>query len=80
MIDEGQNRTPQPWTRRQFLRGIGRACAAAALAAVVGVLAARRIVSDDRRCDDQPTCGGCGLFDDCGLPRAIAARSQRETT
>ena len=62
----------QPESRREFFRHCGRAGAFSALAAVCGILIARR----NEDCINLGVCSGCRLFKTCGLPDAVAAKTK----
>jgi len=40
-------------------------------------LAARKPAAAGRRCINRGLCGDCGVFEQCGLPRALSVRQQR---
>jgi len=69
--------TPQPparTSRRELLRGLGRAAGAAALAAAAIILGRRAAARADETCDRDGACRGCERLDDCLLPRGQSAR------
>ncbi len=64
-------------TRRDFLRLVGRGAAAAALAAVAGVLLWRRQASGPVPvCIAAGVCATCRIFDRCDLDAARNAREE----
>lgn len=75
--DEPANRVEPVYAanRREFLRGGARYAWLAGLAAVSVVLVKRRGTSlPSQTCINQGICRGCGVFEDCGLPRALSAK------
>ena len=67
MNDTGRTKT----TRRQFVRGAGRAAVLTALAAGAVVMAMRK---HDDRCASNGRCHGCALLAGCDLPPAKHVR------
>ena len=66
-------------SRREFLRSGLRHVLLAGLAATTAVLARHRAGRlPGQTCINQGICRGCGAFDDCGLPQALAARQARK--
>lgn len=66
-------------TRRDVLRGAGRAVAAVALAAIAGLaIFSRRGDGDEHRCIALGLCRGCGKFRRCALPAALSAKQARK--
>jgi hypothetical protein len=60
-------------TRREFFRNIARHAAAGSLVAGISLLVLRS-GSASADCVKSIQCGGCDVFGECGLPRALAAR------
>jgi len=60
--------------RRGFIQKVGRGSMLAALAAVAGVLVARKQVQPDQECIDGFSCRECRSLSDCQLPEAITTR------
>ena len=67
MNDTGRTKT----TRRQFVRGAGRAAVLTALAAGTAATATRK---HDERCAGSGRCHGCALLAGCDLPPAKRTR------
>ena len=62
-------------SRREFLRGAGRATLLGALGLLLILLGRRAGArSEDPRCGGPAPCGGCATFAQCSLPAAIEAR------
>ena len=70
MNDTGTTKT----TRRQFVRGAGRAAVLAALAAGATVMAMRK---HDGRCAGNGRCHGCALLGGCDLSPAKHVRRMK---
>jgi len=70
MNDTGTTKT----TRRQFVRGAGRAAALTALAACTTVTAMRK---HDEQCAGDGRCHGCALLGRCNLPPAKHVRRMK---
>jgi len=65
-------------TRREFLRSFGRNVALGVLGLLTVALVRRNGVRgaglEGQQCVNRGVCRGCGVFEDCGLPRALSAR------
>ena len=62
-------------SRREFLRGVGRAAGGAALAALAaGLVFGRRVAARRDECVGNGLCRGCAALADCRLPEGKAAR------
>ncbi|MCK5067704.1 MAG: hypothetical protein KAR16_09700 [Bacteroidales bacterium] len=64
--------------RRDFVQKIGRGSLLAAMAAVAGILLARRQVVPDQECNDRKQCRECPSLSQCQLPEAITTRDHGE--
>jgi len=65
----------QRQTRREFLRGLARGAALAAVAGASGAaLAGSGKRPSGQTCINRGICRGCGVFARCGLPAALSAR------
>jgi hypothetical protein len=63
-------------SRREFLRGLARGAAGAALAGGAAALVARGQVLPPQECANQGLCRRCPVYDGCGLPQALSARRE----
>jgi hypothetical protein len=62
--------------RRLFITRMLRNASLAVLALAGGaVVVKRRRLLREGKCLNQGICRGCGVFGDCGLPRALSTRS-----
>ncbi len=62
--------------RRQFIRRVLRHASLVVLGLAGGaVVLKRRRLLREGKCLNQGICRACGVFDDCGLPRALSTRS-----
>ena len=62
-------------TRRELFTTILRYATLAVLAVIgLAVAAKRRKLLRDGICINQGICGGCGIFEECGLPLALSAK------
>lgn len=68
--------TERVGSRREFFRASLRYGILAALAAAAS-LAARKPVASGQRCINRGICGDCGVFAQCGLPRALSVKQQK---
>ena len=64
--------------RRGFIQKFGRGSMLAALAAVAGILVARKQVVPDQECTDEFRCRECRSLSHCQLPEAITTRDHGE--
>ncbi len=64
-------------SRREFFGSAARYGLLALLTTVAG-LAARSRASADRRCVNRGLCRGCAVFESCGLPPALSAKSAQK--
>ena len=64
-------------SRREFLSGAGRFCAAAGLAGGCAYLALRQSNADARDCVKVVPCDDCGSFVRCQLPKAQLSRKSK---
>jgi hypothetical protein len=64
--------------RRGFIQKVGRGSMLAALAAVAGILVARKQVQPGQECSDGFRCRECRILSDCQLPEAITTRDHGE--
>ncbi|TFH24015.1 MAG: hypothetical protein E4H10_11240 [Bacteroidia bacterium] len=60
--------------RRGFIQKFGRGSMLVALAAMAGILVARRQVHPDQECTDGFRCRECRSLSHCQLPEAITTR------
>ncbi len=63
-------------SRREVFRAALRYGLLALLAGTAS-LAARKPAASGQRCVNRGLCDGCGVFDQCGLPRALSVKQQR---
>jgi hypothetical protein len=63
-------------SRRGFFRATLRYGLLGLLAAAAS-LAARKPRSSGQRCINRGICGDCGVFDQCGLPRALSVKQEK---
>ncbi len=62
--------------RRLFIKRLLRNASLAVLGVAGGAVALkRRRLLREGKCLSQGICRACGVFDDCGLPRALSTRS-----
>ena len=61
--------------RRGFIQKVGRGSLLAALAAVAGILVARKQVQPDQECNDGFRCRECRSLSKCQLPEGITTRN-----
>ena len=64
--------------RRGFIQIFGRGSMLAALAAIAGILVARKQVHPDQECSDGFRCRECRSLSDCQLPEALKTRDHGE--
>lgn len=65
--------------RRQFFTSLLRGATLGTLGAAGGLaVVKRRRLLREGKCINQSVCKGCGVFDDCGLPRALSVRQTQE--
>lgn len=63
-------------SRRQFfLRGLRNATLGLLTAAGASAFIKRRRLLREGKCLNQGICGGCKVFEGCGLPRALSVKS-----
>jgi hypothetical protein len=62
--------------RRLFIKRMLRNASLAALGLAGGAVAVkRRRLLREGKCLNQGICRGCGVFDECGLPRALSTKT-----
>jgi hypothetical protein len=71
MSDESRKQS-----RREFLRGVGRAAAAAGLVGGVAGLVAAGRARPPQDCVNNGFCRACGAYEDCALPAALSAKRE----
>ena len=64
--------------RRGFIQKFGRGSMLMALAAMAGILVARKQVHPDQECSDDFLCRECRRLSNCQLPEAITTRDHGE--
>jgi hypothetical protein len=65
----------QAQSRRQLLTGVLRYATLGLLGTAGGsVIAKRRRLVREGKCINRGICGGCAVFEKCGLPRALSTK------
>jgi hypothetical protein len=62
--------------RREFFRSGVRYSLLAGVSAVAALLGRRRLAG--QRCVNRGICGGCAVFEACGLPQALSVKQAKE--